>query len=700
MEAPDFGGYATKAGLKCSDGRTITPEAFQHMNGKKVPLVWQHGHNDPENVLGHVMLEARNDGVYAHGFFNNTKSGQNAKALVEHKDINALSIYANQLVERAKSVFHGMIKEVSLVLSGANPGALIDFVAVQHSDGGTETLDDEAVIYTGLVLEHGDRTYGTRSATTTQELRDGQVVSTTKNTSERETTVSEGSDQGVPYSDLEHAKTLVQAAKAGKTEKTVKDVYDSLGTEEKNVVNYLIGVALEGAGAKHSDDPNGEGDLTHKEGSDVVTNVFEKNNAPSVEKHTLSHDDMKGIVADAIKIGSLKEAVEGYALKHGIENIEVMFPDAKNLTDRPEFNKRRTEWVAGVLNGTRHTPFSRVKSLVADLTFEDARAKGYIKGTLKKEEFFSVSKRVTTPTTIYKKQKLDRDDMVDITDFDVVAWLKMEMRMMLEEELARAILIGDGRAVDDEDKIKDPAGATEGAGIRAIANEHELYATTVNVNLSDASSDYNEAVEAVLRARRYYKGTGMPTLYTTEQYLVEMLLSKDGFGRRRWNNTAELATALRVADVVAVEVMEDEEDLFGIVVNLSDYNIGADRGGEVNLFDDFDIDYNQYKYLIETRVSGALVKIKSALIIRKVAAADVLVDPITEPTFVESTGVVTIPTQTGVIYTNEDTGATLSAGAQAALAAGATLNVLAVPDTNYYFATNAQDEWSFTRPAA
>jgi len=690
MEAPDFGGYATKAGLKCSDGRTITPEAFQHMNGKKVPLVWQHGHNDTENVLGHVMLEARKDGVYAHGFFNSTKSGQNAKALVEHKDINALSIWANQLVEKSKNVLHGMIKEVSLVLSGANPGALIDFVAIEHADGGSETLTDEAVIYTGLVLEHGDKTYGTRSTTTTQELRDGQVVSTRKNTSETETTITENEQASLAYSDLEHAKT----------NKTVKEIYDSLGEEEKNVVNYMIGVALEGAGAKHSEVPNGEGDLKHKEGQEVVTNVFEQKNAPSVEKHILSHDDMKGIVADAIKNGSLKEAVQDYALKHGIENIEVMFPDAKNLTDRPEFNKRRTEWVAGVLGGTRHTPFSRIKSLVADLTFEDARAKGYIKGNLKKEEFFSVSKRVTTPTTVYKKQKLDRDDMVDITDFDVVAWLKMEMRMMLEEEIARAILIGDGRAVDDDDKIKDPAGSTEGAGIRAIVNEHELYATTVNVNLSDANSDYNEAVEAILRARRFYKGTGMPTLYTTEQYLVEMLLSKDGFGRRRWNNTAELATALRVADVVAVEVMEDVVDLFGIVVNLADYNIGADRGGEVNLFDDFDIDYNQHKYLIETRVSGALVKIKSALIVRKVAAADVLVDPITEPTFVESTGVVTIPTQTGVTYKNADTLATLSAGAQAPLAAGASLHVKAFPNTNFYFATNAQDEWTFTRPAA
>lgn len=701
-DKPDFGGYATKAGLKCSDGRTITPEAFKHMNGVKVPLVWQHGHNDPDNVLGHVMLEARKDGVYAHGFFNNTKSGQNAKALVEHEDINALSIYANQLVEKAKSVLHGMIREVSLVLSGANPGALIDYVNVAHADGGTEVLDDEAIIYTGLTIEHGDKTYGSRTSSKTEELVDGVVVSTRTSSSESVNTIKEKPSLDMAYSDLAHKKADDGA--------TAQDVYDSLSDDQKNLVHYMIGAALQAAQdkkAQHSatqktEDTTGEGDLKHKEGPDDMTsthNVFEKNGTAGGEKHVLSHDDMKGIVADAIKVGSLKEAVESYALAHGIENIEVLFPDAKSLTDRPEFNKRRTEWVAGVINGTRHSPFARVKSLTADLTFEEARAKGYIKGSLKKEEFFSVSKRVTTPTTIYKKQKLDRDDIIDITDFDVVAWLKMEMRMMLEEELARAILIGDGRAVDDEDKIKDPAGATEGAGIRAIANEHELYATTVNVNILDASSDYNEIVEAVLRARRFYKGTGTPTFYTTELILTEMLLTKDGFNRRRWNTVQELATALRVSDVVAVEVMEDEPDLVGIVVNLADYNVGADRGGEVNLFDDFDIDYNQYKYLIETRVSGALVKIKSALIVRQVAGTDVLVAP-NAPTFVEATGVVTIPTQTGVVYKNFDTGATLTGGAQAALAPGASLHVLAVPAAGYYFATNAEDEWTFTRPAA
>jgi hypothetical protein len=652
----DFSGYATRAGLKCSDGRTIMPDAFKHMDGKKVPLVWQHGHNDPANVLGHAVLEARQDGVYAHAFFNGTEAAQSAKTLVQHGDITALSIYANKLVEKSKQVFHGFIREVSLVLSGANPGALIDNVTLQHADGELEEREDEAIIYTGLTLEHGDGS-------------------------------DEDADEDDSDEDIEHADD---------DDLTIQEVYDAFDETEKNVVHYMIGAALEAAGtsAEHSDDD--EDSINHKEGNDMTRNVFEQQGGSSAEGHVLSHEDVQGIVADATKRGSLKEAVEDYALQHGIENIEVLFPDAKAISDRPEFNKRRTEWVAGVLNGTRHTPFSRIKSLTADLTHDEARAKGYIKGTMKKEEFFSVSKRTTSPTTIYKKQKLDRDDIVDITDFDVVAWLKMEMRMMLEEEIARAILIGDGRDVSDEDKIKDPAGAVDGAGIRSIVNDHELYATTVNVNLNDTDSDYYEVVEAVLRARRFFKGSGTPAFYTTEETLTEMLLSKDNFGRRRYKGVDELAAELRVSSVVPVEVMEDETDLIGIVVNLQDYNIGADKGGEVNLFDDFDIDYNQHKYLIETRVSGALVKIKSALVIKRVAGTDVLVDPITAPTFNEDTNVVTIPAQTGVVYYNKETDAVLTAGAQAALADGDSLVVEARPAAGYYFSTNAEDEWTFT----
>jgi hypothetical protein len=661
MEA-DFGGWATKAGLKCSDGRTIMRNAFEHMDGLQVPLVWQHSHGDASNVLGHAILENREDGVYAYAFFNGTTKGQEAKELVRHGDIKSLSIYANNLVEKGKSVIHGMIREVSLVLAGANPGAVIDFVRLAHSDGSYDDLEDEAIIHSGFELELG---------------------------------VETDEDE-----DLEHADDVVDE------ETSVGEVYDSLDDEQKEVVHFLIGKAIESlktdSAAEHNDKPS-EGDLTHKEGADDMSrNVFDQNAATKGgdKKHELSHEDVKGIVADAMKGGSLKEAVEAYALQHGITSIETLFPDAQSLQNTPEFNKRRTEWVPGVLNAVRRSPFARVKTLMADITMDEARAKGYIKGNFKKEEWFGVTKRTTTPTTVYKKQQLDRDDIVDITDFDVVAWIRGEMRMMLEEELARAILIGDGRDVGSEDKIRDPAGASDGTGIRSIVNEHEVYATTVNVNLGASNDKWLSAVEDILRARRFYKGTGQPTFYTTNQTVVEMLLTKDLQGRRYWNSKQELAAALMVSEIVEVEVMEELPDLLGIMVNLADYNVGADKGGEVNLFDDFDIDYNQYKYLIETRISGALVKLKSALVIKKTVASNVLVDPITEPTFVSGTGVVTIPAQTGVVYKNADTNATLTAGAQSALAAGATLRVLAVAASGYYFKTNAMDEWTFKRPSA
>ena len=681
---PDFSGWATKAGLKCSDGLTIMPDAFKHQDKVTVPLVWQHGHNEPDNVLGHAVLENRPEGVYAYAYFNESERGKLGRTLVQHKDITMLSIYANQLVQKGKQVFHGMIREVSLVLAGANPGAKIDFVAIRHSDGDVETLEDEAFIFTGLEFQHADG--------------------------------SEDSDD----SDGDN---------------TVQEIYNSMNEEQQNLVHFMVAEALQTANKsveqsdkdgettddgqssdkaseddqndqkESSDDQSGdqsdEDDLSHKEGNEIV-NVFDQNgkNKGGEAGPVLTHADMQGIMADANKPGqTLKSAVEAYAIAHGIENIETLFPDAKNIQDRPEWVKRRTEWVAGVINGTRKTPFSRIKTMSADLTYEDARAKGYVKGNLKKEQFFGIQKRVTTPQTVYKKQKLDRDDIVDITDFDVVAWLKEEMRFMLEEEIARALLIGDGRNVGDEDKIKDPAGAAEGSGIRSILNDHELYVTRVNVNLADANSDYNEAVESVLLARRFYKGSGSPSFFTTEENLTRMLLSKDGFGRRRYNTEQELAAAMRVREIVAVEVMENETDLFGIMVNLSDYTLGADKGGQVAFFDDFDIDYNQYKYLIETRLSGALTKVKSALVVMRTEAASVEIVP-TEPTFDEGTGVVTIPTQTGVTYVNADTDATLTAGAQPALAAGETLNVEAQTDATRHFATNAEDQWSFTRPAA
>lgn len=659
---PDFSGYATKAGLRCTDGRTIMPDAFKHQDKTTVPLVWQHNHNEPTNVLGHAVLEHREDGVYAYGYFNDTDSAKNAKTLVSHGDIKSLSIYANQLTEKSKQVIHGFIRELSLVLSGANPGALIDNITLAHQDGDMVTLDDEAIIYTGLELNHQ-------------------------------------SDSGDSKDDSEDEGPSVQ------------EVYDSMTDEQKEVVHYMVGAALEEA-VSHSDDSASDDEITHsddgsdesiddkeKDGRRMSRNVFEQQGGTSEEKHVLTHDAIRGIVEDAQRTGSLKEAVEAYALQHGIDNIEILFPDAKNVTTTPEFDSRRIEWVSGVINGTKHSPFSRIKSLVADITFDQARALGYIKGNLKKEEFFGVSKRVTTPTTVYKKQKLDRDDIVDITDFDVVAWLKAEMRLMMDEELARAILIGDGRDVADEDKIRDPASAAEGAGIRSILNDHDLYVATLNVNIDDANSTPTEVVDAIIMGMQYYKGSGSPTLYTTLPRLSWMLVARDEFGHRLWKTASELAAEMGVSSIVTVEVMEQEPDVVGIIVNLKDYTVGADKGGEINFFDDFDIDYNQYKYLLETRVSGALTKIRSALVVRSTTAASVLVTP-TAPAFDKDTFEVTVPTVTGVTYKNKDTGSTLTTAAPVTLTAGQTLVVEATPNnSSFHFESNQKDQWTFKRPA-
>jgi Caudovirus prohead serine protease len=566
VEAPaetkaDFSGWASKANILCTDGRTIMSGAFQHQDKARVPLVWQHGHNDPKNVLGYAILEHRDEGVYAYGYFNETEDAKHAKQLVEHGDIDSLSIFANQLVEKAKKVTHGIIRELSLVIGRANPGALIDNIELTHSDGETVTLDDEAIIWGGeLVHEDG------------------------------------GENEGP----------------------TIQEIYTGMTDEQKEVVHYMVGAAIESkdeSTAEHSTNGN------KKENRRTMSrNVFEQQNgsaAKKEEKHVLSHDAMRGIVADMQRRGSMREAVNAYAIEHGINDIDILFPDAKNVNDRPEFDSRRMGWVAPVLSGTRHSPFSRIKSIVADITVEEARALGYVKGSLKKEEFFGLAARVTTPSTVYKKQKLDRDDIVDITDFDVVAWMKAEMRVMLDEELARAILIGDGRDVADDDKIKDPAGAPEGAGIRSIVNDHDLYAAKVEVDLTDAGSNPGEVVDALILNMALYKGSGSPTFYTTLPFITQLLLAKDTLGRRLYRSVSDIAAEMGVSSIVTVEVMEGETDLIGIVVNLNDYTVGADRGGEVSLFDDFDIDYNQYKYLLETRVSGALTKIRSAIVLTK-----------------------------------------------------------------------------------
>ena len=686
----DFSGYATKAGLRCTDGRTIMPGAFKHQDQMKVPLVWQHGHNDPENVLGHAILENREDGVYAYGYFNSSVKASHAKGLLEHGDINMLSIWANELIEKAGRVLHGAIREVSLVLSGANPGAIIESVTIRHSDGFETQLEDEAIIYTGIELFH---------SINKQEIN---IVE------EAVLTHKSGDANMADKADMPN-KTV--AAAAG-PDMTVQDIFDTFSEEQKQVVYFLIGQAVEDSQGEAAtmaqsgldddasaqevyeslneqqqelfnalfEDAQEEINHANTKGMEMSNNIFENNNNKA--QAAISHADLQGIVADASKGGSLKDAIESYALSHGITDVDQLFPEATALDAVPEWLKRRTEWVTKLLGDTRKSPFSRIKTMHADITLDDARAKGYVTGDLKKEEYFGVSKRITTPTTIYKKQKLDRDDMIDITDFDVVTWLKAEMRMMLDEEIARAILIGDGRDVSHEDKINE-------GNIRPIAKDHELYTTVVNVNLDDANSSVQEVIDAIIKNRKHFKGTGTPTMYTTETYISQFLLLKDTLGRRIYRDLGELASELRVLDIVPVEVMEEEAELVAILVNPQDYVLGADKGGAISMFDDFDIDYNQHKYLIETRLCGALIKMKAAIVVKKVAANAALVTPVA-PTFVSATNTITIPTVTGVVYKQ---GTTIKTGT-VVIAADAT--IVAYPaSAGYYFATSEDDSWTF-----
>ena len=710
MEAPDFSGWATKAGLLCSDGRTIMPGAFKHQDQVTVPLVWQHGHSNVENVLGRVVLEHQEEGVRAHAYFNNSPQAQHAKELIKHQDITQLSIWANQLAEKSKKVFHGMIREVSLVLSGANPGARIDQISISHA-GGEELLEDEAIIFTGenITLEHSGVNEETETHEETHEETNpaGETTQDIVHEEENDDVLQHANEDEMTIGEVYNSMSKLQkdvvaylvgeavaASKSGDLKQSsmeieddeIREVYESMDEDQQAVLTHMVETAIEETKAHFAE--------TNQEGNNVKHNVFEGTEPTGP---TLSHDDVKSIVADATAQGSLRKAVEGYALQHGITDIDLLFPDAKSVQDRPEMFGRRTEWVSSFLGGTRKSPFTRIKTMHADLTYDDARAKGYVTGSLKKEEFFGVSKRITTPTTIYKKQKLDRDDMIDINDFDVVAWLKAEMRMMLDEEIARAALIGDGRDVAHEDKINEQ-------NIRPIAKDHELYTSVVYVNLDDPNSNFQEVIDGIILNRSKYRGTGQPIMYTTETYIAHALLLKDTLGRRIYKNLEELAAELRVSAIVPVEVMMDEPDLVAILVNPADYVMGTDKGGNVSMFDDFDIDYNQYKYLIETRLSGALVKLKSAIVVRKVDASAALVVP-EEPDFDAETGVVTVPSVTGVEYfdeTNDPTFSTpLSAGAQSAIAAGSSVVITAQPeDANYYFATSDDDSWRFTRDEA
>lgn len=571
----DFSGYATKANVKCTDGRVIMPNAFAHQDGARLPLLYQHLHNDPSNVLGHVILENRKDGVYAYGSFNNSPNARDMKEAVMHGDIDSMSIFANNLNERGNAVQHGDIKEVSLVLAGANKGAVIDNLVIQHSDGEEEYVDGEAIITFGESLYHAEEG------------------------GEDDSESDDGDDE------------------------TIQDVVDSMNEKQKTVMYALISAALE-----EQADMDEEGEMTQSEdleGKSMDHNVFEqsdKNTTPA--QKTLTHDEMSSILAAAQECGSFKKAVLAHAANYGIENIEILFPDARNVTTPPEWVKRRTEWVAGVINGARHSPFSRIKSMTADITADEARARGYIKGNKKVEEVFPVMQRVTTPTTIYKKQKLDRDDIIDITDFDVVSWIRQEMRMMLDEEIARAILIGDGRpAMKDGSTNPDKIDETH---IRPIWTDDELYAPKIQV---DPAHKTEALMEDIVRAMDEYEGSGSPTMYTTQTFVTDMLLLKDSLGRRLYNSEAEIMSFLGVGSIVKVPLMKGvtrEADgktygLKAIITNISDYTIGADKGGEITSFDDFDIDYNQYKYLLETRVSGCLTHPKSAVIVEQEVAA-------------------------------------------------------------------------------
>lgn len=660
----DFSGYATKNDLVCSDGRTIKGGAFEHQDNMRVPLVWQHQHNDPSNVLGHAILEHRSDGVYAYGYFNDTEPARQARDLVRHGDINALSIHANNLKQQGANVLHGNIREVSLVLAGANPGAFIENVNITHGDN-THTLADEAIIYT-------DEHISPESAI---EHADNSTVSTVSKQAAKTPEPSKGSSK-------DSGDTMAENT----SEKTVKDVFDELTEEQKNVVYFMIGQALEdanataGATAEHSDfDPD---ELKHaiEDGFQNMTNVFEQGAHAAESTPTLSHAQVQAIVNDAKKIGSFKDAFLAHADEYGFDQIDILFPEAKTLANSPELLARRTEWVKTVLDGVKKSPFSRIKSVVADITADEARARGYVKGNLKKNEIIKLLKRTTEPTTIYKKQKIDRDDVIDITDLDVIAWLKAEMRLMLDEELARAILIGDGRPEDSEDKIDETR-------IRPIAKDDPMYAHRVTLS---GSEDTEQIIETLIRARANYRGSGQPVLFTTLPFLTDMLLVKDKIGRRQYDSMNALASALMVSKIETVEVMEQERNVVGIFVNLSDYTVGATKGGEVSMFDDFDIDYNQQKYLIETRCSGALTKPKSAVVVLR--PEGIITSPVA-PSFDGSTNTVSIPTVEGVIY--------LINGIEAAgdRVIDVSTDVEAVPADGYSFDHTASSNWNFTPTA-
>lgn len=596
----DFCGWATKNDLKCADGRIIRKNAFRVNDGKKVPLVWNHQHNSVQDVLGHALLENREEGVYAYCKFNKTQGGQDAKEAVRNGDVTALSIWANNLEQIGPEVHHGAIREVSLVLAGANPGAYVESVMVHGEPMGED--ETEGIFYTneGIVLADGDIVHAEPESVEKKRVKDTPSK-------------SESDDEG--------------------GDETVAEVFDTLTPKQKKAVAIVVGQAIEDA--RGGSDNNDE-----EEDDEVKHNIFESAGLLAGEPF-ISHDDMKQLLADGKRLGSLKAAVmenmeDGGILCHaiptdgmvlpssatvnqtyGIRDMDMLFPDYRSLNTPPEMISRNMDWVQKVMSQVHHTPFSRIKSMFADITEDEARAKGYIKGKQKKDEVFSVLKRTTSPQTIYKRQKIDRDDMIDITDFDVIAWIKAEMKVMFNEEKARAILIGDGRPADSEDKINE-------TNIRPVIKDVALFNTVIKVPYAAADTALDTAtklIDEVIRGKKKYKGSGRPTFWTTEDYLTDMLLITDKIGHKLYKTETELTTTLRVAEIVPVEVMEGQTleisgkkyPLIGTMVNLNDYNVGADRGGADEMFEDFDIDFNQMKYLIECRMSGALVKPFSAV---------------------------------------------------------------------------------------
>jgi hypothetical protein len=580
----DFSGYATKANTLCYDGLTIAPDAFKGDDGRKVPVVWNHDHSDPEHVLGHALLQNRKDGVYAYVKMNDSPSGQSALEAVRSGDIDAMSIFANGLKKAGQTVMHGVIRELSLVLAGCNPGALIDEI-VEHSADYNAEEGEEAFIYTdgGISLKHG--------------------LDPDDNPLDEEDEIMHSEDE-----DKEKSKENPEDKET--TEETVKEVFNSLTEKQKNVVYAIVGMVTDGK--KGADNKETDND---KEDETVKHNVFDNDKDQGVLKHSI--DEINAAMADGKRCGSMKDAF----IQHGIEDVEWLFPEDHLLDNPPRIIDNDQTWVGKVMSSVHHIPFSRIKSMSADLTEEDARAKGYIKGNFKKEQVFGLLKRSTSPTTVYKKQKMDRDDIADITSFDVIAWLKQEMRTKLNEELARAYLIGDGRNAASDDKINE-------GNIRPIYSDDDFYTIKVQAEVAtgaDTETKIKAAMNASLKARKDYKGSGNPTLFTTEDNLTDMLLLEDKIGHRLYKNEAEVAQALRVKEIVTVPQMAGMKgtkggELFGIVVNLADYTVGADKGGAVNMFDDFDIDYNQQKYLIETRCSGALTVPFSAMAIEYKAA--------------------------------------------------------------------------------